>query len=253
MDRVVETLKPENAESYHPAITAAMGLAHDKMDEYYSLTDESNLYRIAMILHPEYKLEYFRQRVWPKKWTNTAEEIFREEYFATYGKETTTSVEPIWKNSTQGSLFKNRPVPNRSHEDELQLYLKSPIVDVGDENLLKWWRSQSQVYPNLHRMALDYLSIPGLSPYPFIWLLLTTYLATSTAVERVFSQGRHLLPYTRNGLSPSSIQAFLCVGSWARCGIIQFSDAVTALSETQTSSAAASSEETPSVVASVEV
>ncbi|KAG1744786.1 hypothetical protein EDB19DRAFT_1906503 [Suillus lakei] len=40
--------------------------------------------------------------------------------------------------------------------------------------------------------------------------------ATSTAVERVFSQGRHLLHFTRN---PSSTRAFLCLGSWLRCDL----------------------------------
>jgi hypothetical protein len=49
------------------------------------------------------------------------------------------------------------------------------------------------------------------------------------AVERVFSQGRQLIPFTRNGLSSSSIQAFLCVGSWARCGIIGFDDVLAAV------------------------
>jgi hypothetical protein len=56
------------------------------------------------------------------------------------------------------------------------------------------------------------------------------YLASSTAVERVFSQGRHLLSFSRNGLSPSSIRAFLCFGSWARCGLIIFDDVLAAVS-----------------------
>ncbi|KDQ49145.1 hypothetical protein JAAARDRAFT_109631, partial [Jaapia argillacea MUCL 33604] len=63
-------------------------------------------------------------------------------------------------------------------------------------------------YPNLHRMALDYLSIP----------------ATSTAVERVFSQGRQLLHFTRNRLSPSSIRAAICLGSWGRHDLIHMPD-----------------------------
>lgn len=98
------------------------------------------------------------------------------------------------------------------------------------------------------------------------------YLATSTAVERVFSQGRQLLPFTRNALSPSSMQALLCLGSWSRCGIIKFDDMVAALSGTETSGpgvvasretrsvvssrgtpSLVSSRETPSLVASVEL
>ncbi|KIN96071.1 hypothetical protein M404DRAFT_1007026 [Pisolithus tinctorius Marx 270] len=65
-------------------------------------------------------------------------------------------------------------------------------------------------YPNLHRMALDYLSVP----------------ATSTAVERVFSQGRQLLHFTRNRLSGNSVRAFLCLGSWMRHDVVSPEDLI---------------------------
>ncbi|KAG1750787.1 hypothetical protein EDB19DRAFT_1628771, partial [Suillus lakei] len=41
-----------------------------------------------------------------------------------------------------------------------------------------------------------------------------------SSVEHVFSQGRHLLHFTRNRLSPSSTRAFLCLGSWLRCDLL---------------------------------
>ncbi|KAG1820755.1 hypothetical protein EV424DRAFT_1303065, partial [Suillus variegatus] len=53
--------------------------------------------------------------------------------------------------------------------------------------------------------------------------------AISTAVERVFSQGHHLLSFTRNRLQGSSIRAFLCLGSWARHDLILFEDLVAAV------------------------
>ena len=55
-------------------------------------------------------------------------------------------------------------------------------------------------------------------------------LATSTAVEQVFSQGCHILPFTHNRLSSSSIRAYLCFGSWARSGLVILSDVVAAVS-----------------------
>ncbi|KAF8223900.1 hypothetical protein L208DRAFT_1314790, partial [Tricholoma matsutake] len=45
----------------------------------------------------------------------------------------------------------------------------------------------------------------------------------------VFLQGHHLLPFTRNSLSSSLVQAFLCFGSWARCGLVMFDDVVAAV------------------------
>jgi len=49
-------------------------------------------------------------------------------------------------------------------------------------------------------------------------------VATSTAVESVFSQGRQLLSFTHSRLHPSSIRAFLCLGSWGCNDLILFED-----------------------------
>ena len=51
-------------------------------------------------------------------------------------------------------------------------------------------------------------------------------VATSTAVERLFSQGRQLLHFTRNRLSPSMIRSFLCFGDWGRKDIVDMDDIV---------------------------
>jgi hypothetical protein len=42
---------------------------------------------------------------------------------------------------------------------EVEEYLRKPVENVKDP--LKWWVANRHIYPNLHRMALDYLSIPG--------------------------------------------------------------------------------------------
>ena len=42
---------------------------------------------------------------------------------------------------------------------ELDQYLRYPVEQVKDP--LKWWFHNRALYPSLHRMALDYLSIPG--------------------------------------------------------------------------------------------
>jgi hypothetical protein len=55
------------------------------------------------------------------------------------------------------------------------------------------------------------------------------HLATSTAVERVFSQGRQLLSYTRNCLSPSTIRSILCFGNWSRKDLVYMPDLIKAV------------------------
>ncbi|KAF8183281.1 hypothetical protein K438DRAFT_1452140, partial [Mycena galopus ATCC 62051] len=52
-------------------------------DMVYTLkvpTDASNVYRIAMILHPSLKLEYFKLRKWEQSWIDTAVELVTDEY-----------------------------------------------------------------------------------------------------------------------------------------------------------------------------
>ena len=46
----------------------------------------------------------------------------------------------------------------------------------------------------------------------------------SIAVERVFSQGRLVLPYICNRLSTESIQALMCLGDWSLRGLVKAAD-----------------------------
>jgi hypothetical protein len=59
----------------------------------------------------------------------------------------------------------------------------------------------------------------------------STFLATSTAVECVFSQGRQLLNFTQNALTGTSICMHLCLGSWCRNDIITAKDLLVAIKE----------------------
>ena len=53
--------------------------------------------------------------------------------------------------------------------DELAVYLASPCENVTDDDVLAWWRGQTQ-YPRLSRMAVSYLSCPGASSGSFFVL-----------------------------------------------------------------------------------
>jgi hypothetical protein len=48
MDKLDSHLNPHTKKPYHPAIQAAVRLARKKINRYYSLTDLSSVYRIAM-------------------------------------------------------------------------------------------------------------------------------------------------------------------------------------------------------------
>jgi hypothetical protein len=217
MDRLTSGLDPETREKYPPAIIAALKLAHKKLDRYYSLTDSTVVYRIAMVLHPGMKLEYFKRAEWEADWIEQAESLVRDEYMSSYqAKSNATQAAPVVTGDPSNNNFAdfgNLSVTTAPRSNELDDYLRLTVENVADP--LVWWHNNRFVYPMLHRMALDYLSAP----------------ATSTAVERVFSQGRNLLPYTRNRLSASSIRAYLCLGSWCRNDLVTMHDIAVILKE----------------------
>jgi hypothetical protein len=70
-------------------------------------------------------------------------------------------------------MFNNLPRRKKAggslSSDELARYLAAPSVEVDDP--IMWWIENATLYPRLSRMALDYLTIPGLlplSPEPLI-------------------------------------------------------------------------------------
>jgi hypothetical protein len=115
------------------------------------------------------------------------------------------------------------PKPAELH-GELDKYLSTDPKHVTDT--LAWWYEHKHVYPRLHRMALDYLLIPGKLEYLNIGDFLDHQfiLATSIDVERTFSQGRLLLSHIRNRLSVQLTRALLCLGIWSEMGYVRDKD-----------------------------
>lgn len=77
------------------------------------------------------------------------------------------------------------------------------------------WRAitfMSQVWHVPSRLAVYVLTA-------FIWSV-----ATSVAVERIFSRGRLVLSHIRNRLSAQSTRAILCLGTWSKLGYVHDSD-----------------------------
>jgi len=127
------------------------------------------------VLHPGLKLEYFRQHGWEEEWVENAEALVREKYTTCYeGKAGPTAAADTADTADDDGFvaFTNISVTNRIgfRTSELQEYLRKPVENVKEP--LKWWVANRHIYPNLHRMALDYLSIPGRE---FIMLILIYY------------------------------------------------------------------------------
>ncbi|KAG6848965.1 hypothetical protein C0991_012306, partial [Blastosporella zonata] len=89
MDRIDQMLKRSSLDTaktnsldkaLEPSVKHALTFARSHLNKYYSKTDTSNVYRIAIILHPKLKTKYFQQNGWDKQWIDTALEIIQEEW-----------------------------------------------------------------------------------------------------------------------------------------------------------------------------
>ncbi|GJF00150.1 hypothetical protein PsYK624_164290 [Phanerochaete sordida] len=91
MDLMDEVLTDTSLnEKYAPSIHVACAMGKKTLNRYYDKTDDLNAYHIAMILHPEHKLEYFKTAKWQPEWIKTAKTVLRDEYerrFTKYDRE----------------------------------------------------------------------------------------------------------------------------------------------------------------------
>ena len=82
------------------------------------------------------------------------------------------------------------PNPNHINPSEFEQYLSKPVENVNDP--IAWWVAQSTRFPCLSRMALDYLTIPGLSLPLFTHCLSVTnclHVKLRQRMSNVFSPG----------------------------------------------------------------
>ncbi|CAA7270540.1 unnamed protein product [Cyclocybe aegerita] len=208
MDHIDETLATATwNKNLSPSIHAALAIGKRTLNRYYNKTNHSEVYHIAMVLHPCHKLVYFKNAGWQDEWIEAARSIVWDEYDRTYvfmdtGIESTSGA-PIAQTTLQSlNIFDNLPslaAPTPCElRDELERYLSTDPEFVTDP--LSWWYKRRTAYPHLHRMALDYLSIP----------------ATSVDVER-------------------STCALICLGYWSLLSYVNDADvkAATILPEIQ--------------------
>ncbi|KAL1940908.1 hypothetical protein VTO73DRAFT_7544 [Trametes versicolor] len=218
-----------------PAVRAAAKRGRAILDKYYSYTDDSVIYRIAMILNPRYKREYFHLREWPTEWVNEAVKIARDEWQTYYKPKPAAhppAPRPAGRRSAQGSVDSTSSASNQASApstsggqrifasisragraganiDAFEAYLEEPPSSSVDDPLAHWEivlaSASATDSPRaverqaLARMALDFLSIP----------------AASTDAERAFSRGGLTVSKYRHSLTDESVRASTLLGSWA--------------------------------------
>lgn len=78
----------------NPVVRAAALRGLIMLNKYYAKTDESVVYRIAMMLHPAYKLDYFTKAKWDVAWITEAKRVITEVWLRDY-KPAVTAAEAV--------------------------------------------------------------------------------------------------------------------------------------------------------------
>ena len=183
----------------------------EKLDKYYSLTEESPAYAAAIILCPTEKLTAFNKWAWPEAWVEKARKMVLNLWETEYKghtspiEESSQAVQASDKRENSFWAWQKSLAVVLEVGDEYAQYLASPILRLNPAELKTfnpraWWLepSQSRLYPNLSRMALDLLSIP----------------AMSAEVERLFSNCKITITDRRASLGIESVEAIECLKSW---------------------------------------
>ena len=189
---------PLNNEMHIKQIIARAAFA--KLNKYYNVSSESCT--IATILDPRLKLKFYSSdRRDNAVDSNVILACFKSEFDLNYAAE---HDQDINSNMNQSVGFLESLYSNECEygtQTEVEVYLSEPVSkNHSNFKVMDFWRIESARFPNLSRMARDFLAIPG----------------TSTASERAFSGGRQLITDFRGSLKGSTITACMLLKNWIK-------------------------------------
>ena len=163
----------------------------EKYIKYFSNVNDD--YIIAIILDPRIKDKKFQydKEIYIKK---------LRDIFPLYNQ--SSSIKKIIdfenkKNSIIDACFPS--LKNDESDDEISIYLSSPLLN-KDSDILLFWNNNKDQFPSLSKMARDYLCIP----------------AASVRCEEMFSEAAEISTYKRNLLSSTKFKKLMCLQSWLR-------------------------------------
>ncbi|PLW07060.1 hypothetical protein PCANC_25377 [Puccinia coronata f. sp. avenae] len=160
---------------YPAALRNACHAGIQLTNKYYTLTDCSPLYRVAMVLHPLFKDEYFKIAKWPPQWIDEAirltckmwETYYKLPPVPTNNQPPSSSTRPQ-TGVLAGLASASEARGASTSTDPLTTWLSGGLSLTSEGqpvNPLKWWMQQrraNNTHGGLLQMTLDVLSCPDL-------------------------------------------------------------------------------------------
>ncbi|KAF9180534.1 hypothetical protein BGZ49_004995 [Haplosporangium sp. Z 27] len=176
---VIEKFMNQNKDRL-PDLYQGAKAAYDKLKQYYSATDNSSIYSF------EKYAKKAVQNVWKDQYAPNTSEILTQPSLDDSEDDTLTLLDG------EDYLLSLLGFPKG---DELESFVSSPTVR---KLPLAYWKMNCRAYPELAKMARDFLAIP----------------ATSAPSKQCFSKARSLMPYPRNRHGPDEIRHQMLLESW---------------------------------------
>lgn len=204
----------ENRDLVDENVLLAFQAGRDKLLKHYRKTNWN--YCIALIFDPRHKIETFALTSWGRQLQTEAIQQFEQVYKNFYCKAISPNPNQLSANSGPDdsdsdeigsfnltALFNKSTATINNWRTDIDDYVAMPRAN-EDVDVLVWWESHQVLYPNLSRMARDYLCIQ----------------ATSVPAERMFSKAGLIIRKHRNRLDSESARVLLCLNAWQSCKFI---------------------------------
>ncbi|CAB4414418.1 unnamed protein product [Rhizophagus irregularis] len=148
----LEKLLDTNDRNFCPNLEVrnALRKGYEKLKVYYAKTDDSYVYPIATILDPRVKLKYYQQQDWEQEYIDAARKIVTDTYNKNYKNNLCPNF--VDESEDQNDFFSIFNLDNNHDEDELEEYLRKPVVAFKTDPL-QWWKAHEATFPHLANMA----------------------------------------------------------------------------------------------------
>jgi hypothetical protein len=195
----------------HPELASSINLAWSKLDDYYKKLDDSPANAAALLLHPRYRLQHFKNK-WKghlKKYLGPIKKstraVYDEEYAPKEEEEQQQEEQQLPREDEEDEDCLDTYLDgDRSNkiEDEFRYFTTADPTSTRQDEVYDWWSKQDKL-PHLRQMAYDLLSIP----------------AMSAETERTFSDTKHTISPTRTCLGADIVEAEESLHAWYKAGI----------------------------------
>jgi hypothetical protein len=200
-------------------MAARLQRAEEKLAKYVKKLDDSPYYLAARVLDPECRTAFLKDQndyitiegekklfSVRKLWERFREKAILSGSTISYATEKTQK-SPLESKENLSAFQKARLQHRLKHTrpqslDEFDNYInENPIPLDGRTTAIQWWNQplQRTRFPRLSQLAIEVLSIPGMSDKP----------------ERVFSGSRRRVPWDRTRTTPQILEASECAKDWA--------------------------------------